>query len=480
MKKELCMKKALAMVLMLVFSLSCVISAPKVKAEGSKKTASPTVTLNGATIRTDATDGNQGLRFHITVTDAENVSACGIELAKSSNSTNPFDIGTANTNFQKIYKKTTEDDGSVTVEYVAAVTNIPSSELKTDIYAKGYIIKADGTKVYTEELSRNMQQVASTSGNTFDKDGNLTPIDRVGLKLTPTDGHGVGIIKGLNEYSLIYSNKTVHVQFDVRMQGKVADENETLDIMLDAGNGTTQKLGTTAVTNDWTSVDITDVHFPNIGQGQPCIYLKLSNENSDMSGKEFYIKKRYFEVVDPGQTYTIDFDNISPEEVKVGGTGSAEIVDAKVSDSESPNRYLAYTRGDGDTDYAFDAYPIIKIKLPDGKRLSDYGNISLNQMGIAGDVGFKQIHVAITPTLNEAQLINTEAAWEAACLGHPASGCGPGVWAFMSNYKLPTDNRKDLNEFFLIIRTHANSSQNSALTQFAIDNIKFYEKETVK
>ena len=78
MKKELCIKKALAMVLMLVFSLSCVISAPKVKAEGSKKTAAPTVTLNGATIRTDASDGNQGLRFKITVTDAANVKACGI------------------------------------------------------------------------------------------------------------------------------------------------------------------------------------------------------------------------------------------------------------------------------------------------------------------------------------------------------------------------------------------------------------------
>lgn len=472
MKKELCMKKALAMVLMLVFSLSCVISAPKVKAANSEK---PAVTLDGATIRTDANDGNQGLRFHITVTDAANVRACGIELAKSSNSQNPLDIGTTNTNFQKIYKKTNEDDGTVTVEYVAAVTNIPSTELKTDIYAKGYIIKADGTKVYTEELSRNMQQVASASGNTFDETGNLTPIDRVGLKLTPTDGHGVGIIKGLNEYSLIYSNKKVHVQFDVRMQGKVADEGETLDIILDAGNGNTQKLGTVAVTNDWTNVDITDVQFPQIGQGQPCIYLKLSNENSDMSDKEFYIKKRYFEVVEPGSAYTIDFDNISPEEVQVRGAGSAKIEDATVSGSQSPNKYLAYTRGDGDANYAFGAYPIIKIKLPVGKKLSDYGNISFNQMGIAGDVGFKPIHVAITTTLEEANSINSEDA----CLGVAESGCGSGVWAFMSNYKLPTDNRRDLNEFFLIIRTHAMSSKDGALTQFAIDNIKFYEKETV-
>ena len=476
MKKELCIKKALAMVLMLVFSLSCVISAPKVKAEGSKKTAAPTVTLNGATIRTDANDGNQGLRFKITVTDAANVKACGIELAKSSNAENPLDIGTANTNFQKIYKKTTEDDGSVTVEYVAAVTNIPNTELKTDIYAKGYIIKADGTKVYTAELGRNMQQVASASGNTFDETGNLTPIDRVGLKLTPTDGRGVGIIKGLNEYSLIYSNKKVHVQFDVRMQGKVADENETLDIVLDAGNGNTKILGTVTVTNDWTNVDIPDVQFPQIGQGQPCIYLKLSNENSDMSDKEFYIKKRLFEVVEPGSAYTINFDNFSSEDVHVRGAGSAEIVDANVSESESPNKYLAYTRGNGDADYAFGAYPIIKIKLPDGKTLSDYGNISFNQMGVVGDVGYKPIHVAITTSLDDAKSINSEDS----CLGIAESGCGSGVWAFMSNYKLPTDNRADLNEFFLIIRTHALSSKDGALTQFAIDNIKFYEKETVK
>lgn len=474
MKKELCMKKALAMVLMLVFSLSCVISAPKVKAANSEK---PAVTLDGATIRTDASDGNQGLRFKITVTDAANVKACGIELAKSSNSQNPLDIGTASTNFQKIYSRTTEADGSVTVEYVAAVINIPNTDLKTNIYAKGYIIKADGTKVYTEELSRNMQQVASASGNTFDGTGNLTPIDRVGLELSPTVGRGVGIIKGLNTSSRIYSDKDVHIQFDARMQGEVANGNETLNIVIDPGNGNTQILGTVAVTNVWTHVEISSVHFPVIGDsGDPCVYLEPSNKNLDISNKQFFIKARYFEVLNPNPYYEINFgDNggntISPEDLAVRGKGTLKIEDAPTSDSQQPNKYLVYTRGSDDANYAY-VYPIIKIKLPNGKKLSDYGNISLNQMGVAGDVGFKDIQVAITATLPEANSINSDDAW----LGTPASGCGQGVWAFMSNYKLPTDNRKDLNEFFLIIRTHAESSKNGVLTQFAIDNIRFYEK----
>lgn len=472
MKKELCIKKALAMVLMLVFSLSCVISAPKVKATTSEK---PAVTLDGASIRTEEEKGKQGLRFHITVTDAANVTACGIELAKSSNAQSPLDIGTANTNFRKIYKRTVEDDGSVTVEYVAAVTDIPDTDFTTDIYAKGYIVKKDGKKVYTTELERNIKQVADSAGYIFDKNGDLI---RKGLPLVPTSGRGVGIIKGLNTSSRIYSDKDVHIRFDVRMEGNTADGNETLNIIVDPGNGNTKVLGTVDVTNDWTHVNIDSAHIPTIAEnGEPCIYLAPSDNNSDMSNKNFFVKARYFEVLDPNPYYEINFEKgdntIEEGDLAVRGNGTLRIEDAPTSASQQPNKYLVYTRDKNDPSYSWEAYPIMKIKLPSGKKLSDYANFSFNQMGIEGDIDYKPIHVAITKTLDEAKTITNCSQY---CLGDVQSPGGKNVWGFFSNYKFPSDNRTDLNEFYLIIRTHASSYSNGACTKFAIDNIRFYEK----
>ena len=66
-------------VLFFSFFLFGMVVAPKAMAETQTG-----VTLNGATIRTDASDGKQGLRFKITVTNAEDVKECGILLAKKS------------------------------------------------------------------------------------------------------------------------------------------------------------------------------------------------------------------------------------------------------------------------------------------------------------------------------------------------------------------------------------------------------------
>ena len=276
-------------VLFFSFFLFGMVVAPKAMAETQTG-----VTLNGATIRTDASDGKQGLRFKITVTNAEDVKECGILLAKKSTISNyeeiTYDtskalrIGTDKANYRNLYKKTKNKDESITVEYIATVVDIPSTSYAADIIAKGYIKKSDGTLIYTEGTTRNIQQVANAAGMTLEEDGSVASLG--GTKLISSGDWNLGVLTDLSKST--YSGKDVYISFRMRMQGKTADGSQTVKLQT---NATTSYpvLATVPIKNEWVSINIEKYPFPTFTDSYPVLYIN-KDEAVDATDMEFYIK----------------------------------------------------------------------------------------------------------------------------------------------------------------------------------------------
>lgn len=469
MRKELGIRKTIAMVLTVALLLSCAVIAPKTQSHAAESG----VTLDGATIRTEVKDGNQGLRFKITVKNAENVTECGILLAKKSSISDyanltygaqkALRIGTDQENHRNIFKRTTEEDGSVTIEYVASIVDIPSANYETDIHAKGYIRKSDGTLIYTAGTTRNIQQVAKSTGNTLDNEGNVVSLG--GRKLDSASWH-CGNLTDLDYET--YSGKTVNISFRLRMQGKVADGRQNVIVQINAAHETYPILATVPIKNEWTNVTISNYVIPTLQGSGSILYLNdENNKKINTTGMEFYVDDFDMQKVDTSSNYVIDFSQTPTYTCKDYATmGVTE-------------GYLWYEYGseghEGQGGYS--GFPILQVTLPSGKKLADYSGLSLKYKCLAGDAKHKNVNVFVTATESEAKAITStsDASSSPKSLGSKASG-EASSWVTLSGYTIdPNKVDTSLSTFYLVINAHCGNDVNNR-TKFGMDDITFIAK----
>ena len=467
MRKELGIRKTIAMVLTVALLLSCAVIAPKTQSHAAESS----VTLDGATIRTDVNDRNpnQGLRFKITVKNAENVTECGILLAKKSSISDyekltldapkALRIGTNQEKYRNIYKKETDEkNGSVTIEYVASIVGIPSDKYATDIIAKGYIKKSDGSFIYTEGTTRNIQQVANAAGMTLEKDGSVASLG--GTKLESTGDWNLGVLAKL-DYAT-YSEKTVNISFDLRMQGKEADGSQNVLVQINDKGATYPKLETVPIKNGWQPVTISNYKLPTLQDSGSVLYIN-GEQKIDTTGMEFYMDNFTMQVVGTSGNsgnYVIDF---SQEE-------SADDYTCKDSAASSigiTEGYLWFATGSNNYDGAF---PILKVTLPSGKTLGDYSELSLKYMGLEGDVRNKTVKVFLTEDVETAKTVSYNGASPA-----PLGGAFFGYendWRTLSGYKIdPSKVNISLRTFYMVIHPYC-----PANAKFGVDDITFIAK----
>lgn len=264
-------KKALALLCALVMILGMMPAASAAD--------TPTVTIDGASIRTESP---QGLRFKITVTNASQATDFGIKLEYAGKTKT---ISLAN-NYTNIYAK---DEAADTVEYTAVLINIPSDAFETDVQATGFVTYDGGTQT-TDAITRNIQGVAHAAGQELAADGTLS--DMGGTKVAVTQ-YGSDMFYTLDE---TMAGKTVNVSLKVRVSGMGYGASVTgggLQL-----NSTWDWLKGVDMTDAWTTVSLSNYvvpeanangfYFGNIDdvyKAGGCLYVKdVSVEVVDLSG----------------------------------------------------------------------------------------------------------------------------------------------------------------------------------------------------
>lgn len=464
MRKELGIRKTIAMVLTVALLLSCAVIAPKTQSHAAESS----VTLDGATIRTDVNDRNpnQGLRFKITVKNAENVTECGILLAKKSSISDyenlTYDapkalrIGTDQENHRNIYTKKTEEDGSVTIEYVASIVDIPSANYATDIQAKGYIKTSDEVVTYTDGATRNIEQVAKSTGNTLDSNGEVVSLG--GEKLASSTWY-CGKLADL-DYTT-YSGKTVNISFELRMQGKVADGSQKVNVQINDEGKTYPQLAKVPIKNEWQTVTISNYALPTLQNSGSLLYLNgdyIDGKQIDTTGMEFYMDNFTMQVVEASgnsDNYVIDF---SQEEGAYTYTHKGSAASMGITEG-----YLWFANGSNAYDNAF---PILKVTLPSGKTLEDYSGLSLKCKGLEGDITYKAVQVFLTADAETAKN---------GALPAPLGSVSDGLksdWSILSGYTIDSSKvDTSLNTFYMVIHPRCGAN-----TRFGMDDITFIAK----
>lgn len=461
MRKELGIRKTIAMVLTVALLLSCAVIAPKTQSHAAESG----VTLDGATIRTDVNDGKQGLRFKITVKNAENVTECGILLAKKSSISDyenlTYDapkalrIGTDKENHRNIYTKKTEEDGSVTIEYVASIVDIPSANYATDIQAKGYIKTSDEVVTYTDGATRNIEQVAKSTGNTLDSNGEVVSLG--GEKLASSTWH-CGELTDL-DYGT-YSGKTVNISFKLRMQGKVADGSQNVSVQINDKAESYPQLKIVPITNEWTTVTISNYVLPTLKESGSILYINdVSGNKNNTTGMEFYVDDFKMQTVDASGNYVIDF---SKEESAYTYTWKGSAASMGITEG-----YLWFANGSDGYDNAF---PILRVTLPSGKTLKDYSGLSLKCKGLIGDLSWKTVKVFLTADEETAKTVTFDTA-SPAPLGSVFDGL-KSDWSTLSDYTIDSSKvNTSLSTFYMVIHPKCNVN-----TKFGMDDITFIAK----
>ena len=460
------------MVLTVALLLSCAVIAPKTQSHAAESS----VTLDGATIRTDVNDRNpnQGLRFKITVKNAENVTECGILLAKKSSISDyenlTYDapkalrIGTDQENHRNIYTKKTEEDGSVTIEYVASIVDIPSANYATDIQAKGYIKTSDEVVTYTDGATRNIEQVAKSTGNTLDSNGEVVTLG--GKKLASSTWY-CGKLADL-DYAT-YSGKTVNISFKLRMQGKVADGSQNVLVQINDAGKKYPQLKKVPIKNEWETVTISNYELPTLQESGSLLYLNgeyIADKQIDTTGMEFYVDDFAMQVVEASGNYVIDFSQTPTYTWK--GYASMGVTDG----------YLWYEYGSEGHEWesGYNGFPILKVTLPSGKTLADYSGLSLKYKCLAGDAKYKDVKVFVTKDVTEAKDI-TSGGTSPTLLGNASSGEALD-WVTLSGYTIDSSTvDTSLNTFYMVINAHCGNNQSQgAQTKFGMDDITFIAK----
>lgn len=463
MRKELGIRKTIAMVLTVALLLSCAVIVPKTQSHAAESG----VTLDGATIRTDVNDGKQGLRFKITVKNAEKVTECGILLAKKSSISDygnlTYDapkalrIGTDKENHRNIYTKKKEEDGSVTIQYVASIVDIPSDNYATDIQARGYIKTSNGAVTYTDGATRNIQQVAKSTGNTLGSNGEVVSLG--GEKLVSNSWH-CGKLANLDYET--YSGKTVNISFKLRMQGKVADGSQNVLVQINDAGKKYPQLKKVPIKNEWETVSISNyviptLEIPTLEESGSILYLNDENNvQSNTTGMEFYVKDFEMQIVDASSNYVIDF---SKEESAYTYTCKGSAASMGITEG-----YLLFAYGSNSYD---DAFPILKVTLPSGKTLKDYSGLSLKCKGFeGGDITYKDVKVFLTA--------DEETAKNGA-LPAPLGSVPDGLksdWRTLSGYTIDSSKvDTSLNTFYMVIHPRCGAN-----TRFGMDDITFIAK----
>lgn len=116
------------------------------------------VSFDGASIRTEAP---QGLRFKITVTDAQNAVDCGMYLTYGGKT---VEVSTRDTRYQNIYRVNTVEN---TVEYTVVVHDIPETAFEHNFSVKGFAVyrtESGDEEQQTTMETRSIQTVAEAAG----------------------------------------------------------------------------------------------------------------------------------------------------------------------------------------------------------------------------------------------------------------------------------------------------------------------------
>ena len=129
------------------------------------ETIKPVITMDGASIRTE---GTQGLRFKVTISDFSQVKDYGIEI-KYNNKT----IAVSYKNgYEKLYSQDLVRDQA---EYVAVVTGLQLEHITKDFEATGFVIYEENGQEKTDKtttITRTIQQVAEAAGYEYDAGNN--------------------------------------------------------------------------------------------------------------------------------------------------------------------------------------------------------------------------------------------------------------------------------------------------------------------
>lgn len=211
-----------------------------------------------------------------------------------------------------------ESEENLVVGYTVAITGIPGTAAETEITATGFADDKKATPVV-----RTVKQVANAAGYTFDENG-FSEMEE-GTKFTK-GRWDLGTIPIPDSKKLSdYSGKSVELKMDVRMEGKIADSNDTLQLSFEKSTNSYSNFGNKiAFTNEWKTITI-KVSLPEI-----------SNENANL-----YFSNYNIEWITEGNDVNIYYKNLSFKDVTVEPVTYTVNKTIKKSDSNKKCSYDA-------------------------------------------------------------------------------------------------------------------------------------------
>ncbi len=317
-------KKVLALLCALVLIFSMIPAA-------AAADTTPTVTVDGATIRTE---GKQGLRFKITVTNASQATDYGIILNYAGKTKR---IGT-DTNYTNVYSRNEAKD---TLEYTVVLINIPVDNFETDVSANGYVTYEGGSTT-TDAITRNTQGVANAAGMELNADGSLTEMGGTELTLQSWGSGSVADVSTL-------AGKTVNISMKVRV-AEMGYDASVDSLLLQTNDSSYTTVKSVTATNAWTTVSVSNFIIP---EGAKQLYFGGVSSIVDANGK-LYVKDVVVEKADLSGDVSVDLSTAATGY----GTSIANNADGSIT--------ISLTSGYGQMGFALGAL-----------KLEDYSSVQI-------------------------------------------------------------------------------------------------------
>ena len=340
-------RMSLFLCMALATSLCFPVKTYKVQA----KTSESIVTMDGASIRTT---GTQGLRFKITITDFSKAVDYGIEI-KNNNKTIVVSLKNG---YGKLYSFDNEKDQA---EYVAVVTGFQKEQIGREFEATGFVTYADNgneNTVYTDTITRSIQQVADAAGYEFDESISAWVEKKAEQTTTQTETEVEETTEGITEVETTKEGTTVQVTTEVE------STEESTTAWVDTEAESTEERTTVQVTTEAESTEERTT-------AQETTEGETTEEGTTIqTTTELTTEERTTET-------TTESGNDNEIE-ELGGYRIA---------SKSEGTSLTLNQ-DGSLTISFtDDYDAVYLALPEGKTAADYFSVSIDLMS-AEQFGF--------------------------------------------------------------------------------------------